>query len=272
MTDNKLTIITVCYNAENTIEKTFDSLLSQSFFDFEYLIIDGDSKDCTLSIIDRYRPLFKEKGIRLKVISEPDKGIYDAMNKGIKYASGEWIEFFNAGTDYTDRNVLEKVSRVLENTDAEILHGDFIRVPFGGRVNRYVDTSDTTVLKQHMNLSHESSFFKRVMHKNYPYNTKINIVADYNSVLKMYLDNRKFEHLPFTIVNFYEDGFSSRNRVKTIKQAMKVRVYNGLLPNDSITRIKIGLGLYSLKEIIYYNLCPAFVTNAWEKIKDFVNK
>lgn len=269
MSNIKLTIITVCYNAENCIKKTFDSLLNQTFSDYEYLIIDGASKDKTLLIIEEYKPLFVKKGVKLRVISEPDKGIYDAMNKGIKYATGEWIEFFNAGTDYTDEDVLSKVMNVLNETNAEIVHGDFIRIPFGGRVNRYVDTSDASALKKNMNLSHESCFFNRLMHKKYPYNTRISIVADYNSVLKMYLDERSFYHLPFTIVNFYEDGFSSQNRIKTIKQAMKVRMYNNQLSNTLITRIKIELGLYSIKEKIYYDICPAFITNLWEKIKDY---
>lgn len=269
MSDIKLTIITVCFNAENCIKKTFDSLLSQTFSDYEYLIIDGASKDNTLSIIDEYKSLFINKGVKFRVISEPDKGIYDAMNKGIKYATGEWIEFFNAGTDYTDKDVLSKVMNVLNETNAEIVHGDFIRVPFGGRVNRYVDTSDMSTLKKYMNLSHESCFFKRKMHKKYPYNTRIDIVADYNSVLKMYLDGRTFIHFPFTIINFYEDGFSSENRIKTIKQAMKVRVYNNQLPNTLFTRIKIELGLYSIKEFIYYYICPSFITNTWEKIKTY---
>lgn len=262
-----LTVITVCFNAENSIEKTLNSILNQTFSDFEYLIIDGKSKDGTLDVIEQYKQKFTDKGINLRVISEPDKGIYDAMNKGIKNARGKWIEFLNAGTDYIENDVLEKVVNVLEDCDGDIVHGDFLRVPVDGRVEVFNDTSDIDVMKNHMILSHESSFFRREMHKSYPYNTKINIVADYNSCLKMYLDGKKFVHIPVAIVRFYEDGFSSKNRVKTVKQAMWVRVYNGVLPNNWFTRLKINLGLYSCKEVIYYYLCPPFLTNAWEKMK-----
>ena len=86
-------IITVCFNSEKTIEQTIKSVLEQSFQNYEYIIVDGASKDCTVDIIRRYEPMFKGK---LKWISEPDNGIYDAMNKGIGMARGELIGIINS--------------------------------------------------------------------------------------------------------------------------------------------------------------------------------
>lgn len=262
-----LTVVTVCFNAQNSIKRTLESILAQTYTDFEYLIIDGNSSDKTLEIINSYKKRFINKGIRFRLISEPDKGIYDAMNKGVKYAKGRWIQFFNAGTDFFDSNVLSNVVLELYDSNCDVVYGDFLRVPMNGRVNVFNDTSNILNLEKGMMLSHESTFFLRETHKIYPYNTRINIVADYNTCLKMYIDGRKFKHIPITIINYYEDGYSSRNRVKTINQVMWVRVYNGTLPNNIFTRIKIRLGLYAWKEFLYYYLCPAFVTNLWEKSK-----
>ena len=100
----KITIVTVCFNAEEILEQTMLSVLNQTYSDIEYLLIDGGSKDGTLDIIKKYSD-------RVRWISEPDKGIYDAMNKAIKMASGEWINFMNAGDFFASTDVLEKVFR-----------------------------------------------------------------------------------------------------------------------------------------------------------------
>ena len=79
----KISVVTVCYNAQDTIQRTIDSVLSQSYQDIEYIIIDGESSDDTLDIVDRYKD-------KIKIISEPDNGLYDAMNKGVKLATGDY--------------------------------------------------------------------------------------------------------------------------------------------------------------------------------------
>ena len=86
----KFSIITISYNSGKTIERTIKSVLAQSYTDFEYIIVDGASKDDTMDIVKRYEPLFEG---RMEWVSEPDNGIYDAMNKGIKLAAGKWINF-----------------------------------------------------------------------------------------------------------------------------------------------------------------------------------
>ena len=100
----QFTIVTVCFNCEQLIERTIQSVLSQNPDLFEYIIIDGKSKDRTLDVINQYRDRID------KVVSEPDKGIYDAMNKGIALATGKYINFMNAGDYFVDSHVLENVS------------------------------------------------------------------------------------------------------------------------------------------------------------------
>ena len=96
----KISIITVSYNSEVVIEPTIKSILNQTFIDFEYLIIDGNSKDRTVEIIKSYESKFKEKNISYKWVSEPDNGIYDAMNKGILMSNGQWCNFMNTGDSF----------------------------------------------------------------------------------------------------------------------------------------------------------------------------
>lgn len=99
----KLSIITVCYNAENDIARTIESVLKQTFNDFEYIIVDGSSTDSTLNIVNSYKSSIQQ------IISEPDKGIYDAMNKGIKMANGEWVIMMNAGDQFASNTVLDEI-------------------------------------------------------------------------------------------------------------------------------------------------------------------
>ena len=117
----KITIITVCYNSEKTIKDTLDSVLKQSFVDYEHLIIDGKSKDNTLKIIKDYEMKYDGK---LRVISEKDKGIYDAMNKGIKNAKGNIIGILNSDDIFADKDVLHKIYEAFERENCQGIYGD----------------------------------------------------------------------------------------------------------------------------------------------------
>ena len=106
--DTRVTIITVCYNSEKTIRKTMESVLEQTYTNIEYIVIDGQSLDTTMQIVKEIAPLFGEW---IKIISEPDKGIYDAMNKGIKLAKGELIGIINSD-DFYEKDAVEKIEEV----------------------------------------------------------------------------------------------------------------------------------------------------------------
>jgi len=112
----KVSVVTVVYNAEKLIERTLKSVLSQSYANIESLIVDGKSKDETLRIVAGFNDS------RVKVISEPDNGIYDAMNKGILMATGEYLIFINAGDEFYDRNTLQSIMN--SNRDADVLYGN----------------------------------------------------------------------------------------------------------------------------------------------------
>lgn len=117
----KISVITVCYNAETVIEKTIQSVVEQNYANIEYLIIDGKSEDSTMNIISQYAGVYN-----IKCLSEKDNGIYDAMNKGIRIATGEYIQFLNAGDRFADNYVIEKVVEQIEQNPTDILYGDII--------------------------------------------------------------------------------------------------------------------------------------------------
>lgn len=114
----KFSIITVCYNAKNHIEKTIKSVVGQDFADYEYIIVDGGSTDGTCEIIEKYAKAADSgdnKGLAIRYISEKDEGLYDAMNKGFSMAAGDYIEFLNAGDELFDSQTLTTVSGIIDS-------------------------------------------------------------------------------------------------------------------------------------------------------------
>ena len=117
----RITIITTTFNSGKTIRDTVESVFRQTYKDIEYLIIDGASKDATLDIIKEYEPKF---GGRMRYISEPDRGIYDAMNKGLRMATGDVVGFLNSDDFYTSPAVLERVVQDFSKNEIDAVYGD----------------------------------------------------------------------------------------------------------------------------------------------------
>lgn len=152
----KISIITICYNAENEIERTMLSVVNQSFPDFEYIIVDGNSKDGTLKAIEGI--ICQYKSVTFKFVSEPDKGIYDAMNKGVKMASGEWVIMMNAGDMFSDNHVLENVFKNDIPSSLTFLYSDsYCRLADG---SKFLGHSDFTKGQ----LLHQAIIYRRSLH------------------------------------------------------------------------------------------------------------
>lgn len=159
----KITIITVCYNAEKEIERTIRSVLNQSYCDMEYIIVDGGSKDDT---IKKVKHIVKEYPARsVVIISEPDNGIYDAMNKGIKHASGEWINMMNAGDTFADNNVLYNIFKKEIPENIKFIYSDFYKLTSFGKYFRvHKECNEHT-----RSLVHQSTIYKKELHEIYGY-------------------------------------------------------------------------------------------------------
>lgn len=232
-------IITVCYNSEKTIERTLKSVLEQSFQDFEYIIVDGASSDCTLDIIHRYEPLF---GDRIKLISEKDKGIYDAMNKGIRASSGELVGLLNSD-DYYERDALENVAGAYQGDEYTIVYGLLRTVADGKEVMVYLKSPD--FLEEDM-IAHPSCFISRKIYEQYGmYSLHYPYSADYEFMLRIRKQKEiRFKEIYSILTNFTLNGASGS--VKAYRDTLKLRYAYQLIGKKEY-RIKMIKSWISMK-------------------------
>lgn len=211
-------IITVVYNGSITIEKTIQSVVSQDFDDFEFIIVDGNSLDDTLAVIEKYSSHVDV------LISEPDDGIYDAMNKGISYARGEYVVFMNAGDTFYNSRVLSFVSR-FTNQEYDVLYGDTIAQNI---IHQYEKTYKVKPLKDlwkslgYCGLCHQSIFVNRMVLSKHVFNKKYNICADFEQILSIRLLNHSFFYLDETISIVAEDGVSANEVIRSKLESFSI--------------------------------------------------
>lgn len=219
-----VTVITVCYQAEKTIEMTLRSILQQTYQQIEYVIKDGGSTDRTNEIIDGYKPLFEERGIPVIHISKKDAGIYDAMNQAVEYASGDWVSFMNAGDTYYRESTLEKVfSQQYDLVD--VIYGDTLEDDHGYQTIRMADMG--RVLKR-MPFGHQACFIRTACMKEYAYDTDFRISADYHAVLRMYRAGKSFAYCGEIVSIFAMDGISSTDFTVLVKERERARLACGV--------------------------------------------
>jgi len=227
----KISIITIAYNSAETIEATILSVLEQDYPNLEYIIIDGDSKDDTMNIVKKY-------GDKISiVISEPDQGIYDAMNKGVSAATGDVIGILNSDDFYASKTGLSEVMAVFNSTDIEGLYADLV----------YVDreNSDKIVRRWKAGQYHPGMFLKGWMpphpaffttsdcYKKYGnYTLELHSAADYELMLRFIHRYRiKLHYLPITLTKMRVGGQSNvsiKNRIKANLEDRKAWEMNGM--------------------------------------------
>lgn len=209
MNNCKITIATVCLNAEETIRNTIESIVCQKYTDFEYLIVDGLSKDNTLSIANEYIDIFKNKGILYRIVSEKDNGLYDAMNKAADLAFGEWIMYMNSGDTLLDEEVLDKVSLRLDN-DINILYGDIL-LSDGGKY-KYHKAGNISTINKCFPIMHQSCLTRVKMMREYKFDTSYKISSDYDFVLRLYKDEpQSIRKTDIVMSTFLMGGLSTTN-------------------------------------------------------------
>ncbi len=213
MTENSFfSIITVCFQAEDVIRKTIESVKKQSFVDYEFIIVDGKSTDRTLQIIKEY-----ENDPRIKVVSEPDQGLYDAMNKGVSLASGEYLNFLNAGDVYASLEVLSRVNEFIRaHNKAEMFYGDIIYNNPNGtknirRYSQFCSTDFYYLLGDCIN--HQSLFTQRNCFEKNPFDLKYTVGCYRDWLIRKKKENRKFQYMPLVICEYSldPDSFSIKN-------------------------------------------------------------
>lgn len=249
----KVSIITVCYNSEKTIKDTLESVLNQTYKNYEYLIIDGKSKDNTLKIVEEYIPKFKGK---LKIVSEKDNGLYDAMNKGIKKATGDIIGIINSDDILANRYVFETIIKSFEKNKCDGIYSNlnFLDEKTMSKVERkFIAGSGNYKLGWHP--PHPTLYLKKeVFDKFGYYNQKYRIAADYDFMLRIMKSNTlKLEYINETLVNMRTGGVSTngiKGYYKSFKESYQVLKNNKIkfaLVINIIRTLKIFLQVLKAK-------------------------
>jgi len=232
-----VSIITVCYNSEKYIRDTIESVLNQTYNNIEYIIVDGESSDNTLDIIKEYETKFNG---RLTWISEPDKGIYDAMNKGIKMSNGEIIGIINSDDWYEDYTVEIAVEKFIENSNNTIIYG-ILRMFKDGKVY---------MLKQHTHhflndfvIQHPTCFIPKKVYDEYGmYDCSYKISADFELLNRFNKKGAEFIRVERVMTNFRIGGASTSiiGPIESIKIKYK---YNNISKSKKTFKL-LGLRLY----------------------------
>lgn len=198
-----ISIITVCYNSSKTIEETFESVLNQSYQNYEYIVVDGGSTDNTVDIIKKYEASFNGK---LKYISEKDNGIYDAMNKGLSMAKGDIIGIINSD-DWYEKDAFEVVSQSYDGSKYQVLYGFLRMMKNGNELKVYLNNHEFLISSM---ITHPTCFVTKKTYEDFgKFDLKYRAAADYDLMLRYYLSKKvTFKPIYKILANFALGGIS----------------------------------------------------------------
>jgi glycosyltransferase involved in cell wall biosynthesis len=207
----KVTVVTVVRNAKLDIERTIRSVIDQDYEQIEYIVVDGDSTDGTYHVITRFETRIST------FLSEPDRGIYDAMNKGIRLATGDWILFLNAGDEIYSNTTIREIFDQETFSGYHVLYGDLVAEnSIGARF--YAKALRLQVLRYRMAFGHPACLVKASVLKARPFSVSYRVAADYDFMLRLYLSKEfKFYYLA-TPIAFFQLGGVSTNNPKLVKE------------------------------------------------------
>ena len=237
-----ISIITVTYNAESSIERTINSVLNQDFKNYEFIIVDGNSQDRTLSIINTYRDEISE------VLVERDNGIYDAMNKGLKLANGKFVTFLNSGDYYVNRQVLNIVSKQL-NDNFKLVYGDSILYLENNSYKEELKAKKicSKSIKRDFPVCHQSIFANRSLAK--MYDLKYKIKGDYKWLIDILnnIDEAEISRVDIPIVNYNKDGMSHKYYFLNLREliALHYREFG-------VKRVLLNIDIYIYRTLRHF--------------------
>lgn len=247
-----ISILTATYNSEKTLRDTMESVLRQGYKDYEYLIIDGASKDGTLDIVKEYEPKFEG---RVKYISESDNGIYDAMNKGIRMATGDVVGILNSDDFYTSDDALQRIADAFGQNDIDATYGDI----------HYVNDDDLTKMVRYYSSAvfkrsfmrfglmpaHPSFYCKREVYEKYgSFDTSYRIAADFENLLRLIFIHRiKTLYIPKDFVTMRTGGASTAgfaSRRKIMREHLQAMKKNRVYSNFFLLSLRYFYKIYEL--------------------------
>jgi len=207
----RISVITVCLNAAPSMKITLESVISQKYTNKEIIIIDGASVDGTLDVVKLYSSHID------RIVSEKDRGIYDAMNKGVALATGDYCIFMNAGDTFADCDTLAKAFQ--KPTDADVLYGDVIKTDKNGK---NVKRAELPHNSHRMFFCHQSAFSRTTCLKEYPFDTSYTMSADFKLYKTLIKCGKTFQYLQFPVSVFDTNGISNVKRSKGLRQNINV--------------------------------------------------
>jgi glycosyltransferase involved in cell wall biosynthesis len=248
----KISILTATYNSEKTLRDTIESVLRQSCRDFEYILIDGGSKDNTVDIIKEYEPKFEG---RLRYVSEPDNGIYDAMNKGIRMATGDVVGILNSDDFYTSDDALQKIADAFEHNDIDATYGDihFVNDDDLTKMVRYYSSAvfKRSFMRFGLMPAHPSFYCKREVYEKYgAFDISYRIAADFENLLRLIFIYRiKTLYIPKDFVTMRTGGASTAgfdSRKKIMHEHLRAMKKNGVYSNFFLLSLRYFYKIYEL--------------------------
>ena len=216
----KFSIITVTYNAGAVLEDTIQSVITQTYRNVEYIIVDGGSKDHTLDIINRYREHIHT------LVSEPDKGLYDAMNKGIRLATGDYLCFLNAGDELHEDDTLQLMVHSITGTELpDVLYGETAIVDEEGhflRMRRLSAPEDLNwkSFKDGMLVCHQAFFPRRELAE--PYDLRYRFSADFDWCIRIMKKSHTLHNTHLTLIDYLNEGMTTRNHRASLHERFRI--------------------------------------------------
>jgi len=226
-----VTIVTVTYNVEDLLEETILSVINQSYKNIEYIIIERASTDGTVDIIKKYKDRISYW------ISEPDSGLYYAMNKAIEKSTGKWINFMNAGNTFACNEIVTYVMKYKEN-DAELIYEDY-QIKESGFYKKPYDRSQWY---KNMPFCYQTLFRQTKIMKETLFNTCYNLAADYNFIFKIHIEKKNFCYLEKSITLFDTSGFTISNQLLMCIESLTVFLRNSV-SKEEIEQVEWYLNL-----------------------------
>lgn len=218
----KFSVITVTYNAAAVLEDTIQSVITQTYHHVEYIIVDGGSTDGTLDIVAQYRDRIAT------VVSEPDKGLYDAMNKGMRLATGDYLCFLNAGDSFHEDDTLQSIAHSLTgNALPDVIYGQTELVDSEGHFVRMRRLSAPEHLnwksfRQGMLVCHQAFFAKRALAE--PYDLRYRFSADFDWCIRVMKRAQTLHNTHLTLIDYLEEGMTTRNRRASLRERFRIMV------------------------------------------------
>lgn len=222
-----VSVITVCLNAQNCIEKTLQSVLTQKDADIEYIIKDGGSSDDTNEIVKAAVAANTNERIKVKHVIESDSGIYDAMNAAADIATGEWIIYMNAGDCFYDEYVIRN-AMLYADDGADVLFGNTV---YSMKLCDFPQIHFANTEENKLSVGHQSCFYSAAAFREYRFNTDYKIAADHDQLRRLFFDGKKFVHMNMFVGVCDREGVSNQRSDRHFDEVYMIE-HGGVLNKD----------------------------------------